>query len=243
MYIDLNDELKKLYQSKWSCLLENSVGTEAANPLLLKVREDYKTADIRVMIVGQETDGWNGLLSNKKKSVDELMDDYYNYLYNINTGYDNLEKRLKLKKQRPFWNRKNYKYFEEELSKIDTNKKFAFIWNNISKIGNDGENFRGAQKENVKELENKYFSGVFEKEIEILNPNIIIFVTGNRRLPIKYDLLPTELKEVSQVIFYEQFANIISVKTYHPNAQIKGGKVHIKKYIVEFIKNHINHNL
>lgn len=233
----LNDKLKKLYQTKWSCLLENAHGTEAAYPLLIKVGDEYKTADIRVMIVGQETDGWIGQLTNGTKSIDGTMETYYNYLYNINNGCN--EKNLKAKTKRPFWNRKNFRYFEEELAKIDTNKKFAFIWNNISKIGNDGDNFRGKQKENVRELEKQCFSGIFEKELEILNPNIIIFVTGNRPPPVKHDLLPTGLKEVTQVIFHEQFSNIIAVKTYHPNAKIKGGKKHIKKYIVEFIKDKV----
>jgi len=230
----INEKLKKLYQNKWDGLLENSHGTEAAHPLLIKVQDEYESADIKVMIVGQETDGWIGALTNNKKNIDEIMDTYYNYLYNIDNGFNS--KNLKAKKQRPFWNRKNFRYFEEELAKLDTNKRFAFVWNNISKIGNSGDNFRGKPKENVKELENQYFSGIFEKELKILKPDIIIFVTGNRILPIKCDLLSTDLKEVSHVLLHEQFVNTIAIKTYHPNAKIKGGKVHIKKYIIEFIK-------
>lgn len=233
----MNKKLEELYKSKWNDLLENVSGTKAAHPLLIKVKDEYKDADIKVMIVGQETDGWHGLFEENKKDVNALMDDYYNYFYNIVISGTSLAKRLKNKSKRPFWNRKNFKYFEEELPKIYNGKKVAFVWNNISKIG---KCTRGKPTEKIQKLEKKYFDQVFEKELEILEPNIVIFVTGNRPISISHEQLkPIKLKQVSEVNFTGQFSNIIAFRTYHPNARIEGGKKHLKKDIIELIKTRI----
>ena len=56
----MNEKLKKLYESKWSKLIKSAKGSNAAYPLLIKVDDNYQKADVRVMVVGQETAGWGG---------------------------------------------------------------------------------------------------------------------------------------------------------------------------------------
>jgi uracil-DNA glycosylase len=90
----------------------------------------------------------------------------------------------------------------------------------------------------IENLEKEYFN-FFEKELKILNPDIIIFTTGNRKIPIKHKKIKSiQEKPVSEVEL-ENYPNIIAVRTYHPNARIKGGKKKFKKEIVDLIRNKI----
>ncbi len=216
----MNQELTALYNSKWNSLVANSKDTDATYPLLIKVNDEYQNADIKVMIVGQETDGWCGVLEENKKDINSVQETYFNYLY-----------KSKDKNRRPFWNRKNFKYFQEELKKKFLSKKVAFIWNNVSKIG---MNYSGEATEKVKNLEKEYFN-VFEDELKILKPDIIIFTIGNRTIPMKYKQNEIiEKMPISEINFLD-YQNIVAVKTYHPNARIKGGKKEFNKEIVNFI--------
>jgi len=70
----MNKALEQLYRGKWNNLIENSKELRTAYPLLIKVNEDYVNADIRVMIVGQETDGWIGELQKCEKSIAEAQE-------------------------------------------------------------------------------------------------------------------------------------------------------------------------
>ncbi len=164
----MNDELAELYNSQWGLLQEEAskLSVNAANPLLIKVDQKYIDSDIKVMIVGQETDGWHGKLNSGGLTVEKLMDGYSDYF-----------SQRAMHGKRAFWNRKNYKYFEEELTKCFVNRNVSFIWNNISKIGNDG---RGKANPLIKKLERNYFN-IFLSEFKILNPDIVIFTTGSSR--------------------------------------------------------------
>ena len=219
----MNEKLKELYENRWNDLILNSKGTDATYPLLIKVDNKYQNAHIKVMIVGQETDGWCGVLEDNKRDIVSVQDTYFNYLYKNKDKYS-----------RPFWNRKNFKYFEEELTKIfsDKDKKIAFIWNNISKIG---KNSRGKPTQKIENLEKKYFN-IFEKELKILNPDIIIFTTGNRKIPIEHKKIKPIKEEPVSIVELRNYPNIIAIRTYHPNARIKGGKKKFKKDIIELIR-------
>lgn len=219
--ININARLKKLYQSKWDELILNAKDTDATYPLLIKVDDSYKNADIRVMIVGQETDGWCGVLEDGEKDIDSVQESYFNYLY-----------KNKEKYRRPFWNRKNFRYFEEEISKMFPDKKVAFIWNNVSKIG---KNSSGKPTKKIEELEKNYFD-IFEEEFALLNPSIVIFTTGNRTIPLIHKIKKSLKEEPVSKVLLKRYPSIVAVRTYHPNAQIKGGKKRFKEDIIDLIK-------
>jgi hypothetical protein len=229
----MNNQLKALYQSKWNDITNavSQLEVKAASPLLIKVSDEYYHADIRVMVVGQETDGWHGCFNEKQKSVSELMDSYYDYFYKISL---NGRKRTK----RAFWNNKNFSFFEKSIKA--EGKSVSFIWNNISKIGNMG---RGRPHPNIKKIERESFN-VIRSEIEILKPNLIIFTTGKRDEYIKFHfgahslflpklyLLDNELaKETVNLIAelkLELFPNTCAVRVEHPNRRTLDKKLILK---------------
>jgi len=222
----MNEKLKELYENKWDNLILNAKNTDATYPLLIKVDDKYQNSDIKVMIVGQETDGWCGVLEDNKRDIVSVQDTYFNYLYKSKDKYN-----------RPFWNRKNFRYFEEELIKIFStkDKQVAFIWNNISKIG---KNSSGKPTQEIENLEKEYFN-LFEEELEILNPDIIIFTIGNRKIPIKHKKIKLIKEEPVSEVELENYPNIIAVRTYHPNARIKGGKKKFKEDVVDLIRRNL----
>jgi len=218
----MNDALNKLYGDKWSNLIKNSKDTMAAYPLLLKVDDEYQNAEIRVMIVGQETDKWAGQLDENNENISALQTTYYEYLH-----------ESKDKNRRPFWNRKNYKYYEEELTKRCSSKKISFIWNNVNKIGNKDRGM-GKPTEKIIALERQYFN-VFEEEIKILRPHIVIFTIGDRYIPASHNEIKRVCDEPVRQVILTNHPNIIAVRTYHPNAKIKGGKKHLKIQVLDLI--------
>lgn len=70
-----------------------------------------------------------------------------------------------------------------------------FVWTNINKFGREDKS--GKPKYDVLQREISYFN-LFEKEIEILNPDVCIFFTGS-----KYD---SDIKRKLTDVVFEEFA-------------------------------------
>ncbi len=218
----INEKLKALYKGKWKDLTSEAdkiKEVKPAHPLLIKVNDNYEKADIKVMIFGQETFGWHGEFFNGK-DINFLMDDYDCYLNNNTQDYF-YKGRVKRKNKRTFWNRSNFKYFQEQLNQHFESKSVEFLWNNLSKIGKNG---KGKQTNDIEALENKYFN-VIKEELKILQPDVIIFVTGPTRdkllknkLNIQLEQCSTQYKtrQLAKVIFNDVDKEILAFRTYHP---------------------------
>ncbi|NNK83044.1 MAG: hypothetical protein HKO92_07960 [Flavobacteriaceae bacterium] len=224
----MTSKLTQLYLSKWN-LLSSSLKAlkvnslyifKPTNPLLLTVNNDYLDADIKIMIFGQETNSW----FNKFNSVEELQNAYKNFF---------LEKNYK-KRGGQFWNGTNQ--LVSLISNEFPNKKVSFIWNNIIKIGK--YNKKNKPPEYIQEVETKYFN-VVSKEIEILNPDIIVFFSG----PYYDNILKSKLsrcvfkKIQSNIpcrqlakINYDNFSNCY--RTYHPNYLYRSKKLNSFFHII-----------
>ena len=239
----MNNKLRELYSSKWESLLArvNSHSIEAANPLLVKVDQAYLDADVRVMILGQETDGWHGRLGHSELSVDELMSNYFDYFYQRHTSGNGMGKRA-------FWNMKNFKYFETKLTKYLSEKRVSFVWNNISKIGNDG---RGKPNSSIKDLERSYFNILLD-EFQILQPDIVLFTTGESRdsyiqhhfgndvvfepqLSLLCGSLSEKTKNLISQVNLPSFPFVKAVRIEHPNRRTLDNEVtlHVLKSLIE----------
>lgn len=218
--MSLNNKLKELYVSKMedlkSPLLEynssHSDSEKATNPLLIKVNEGWENADFKIMIIGQETNGWchecgenQDFTPNIEKSLE-----VYEKFYLKQNGY-----------RSPFWNE-----FRRIKRSLSSDKKIEFCWNNVIKIGRVGI----GNSPKINEIKEEYFN-VLLKEIEILKPNIIILFTGpnydnhvekyigkNKIIPISN----FTINELSNVEF-ENLNLILCLKTYHPNYLYRSG--------------------
>lgn len=213
----MNKKLRELYESHWpnltqeliAILSDENLQQKPTNPLLLYINEKkYLESDIKVMIIGQETNDWGNNFTGNIQETIQIYDDFYNSGYALNTYRGH------------FWNGINR--FSDLFEKKIPNKKIYYIWNNVVKIGASGRDQNHPQNHIYhSELDN---FKVLEKEIEILNPDIILFISG-----------PSYDSNISSILNGVQFSRLNSsfsqrqiaklefknrkniFRTYHPN--------------------------
>jgi hypothetical protein len=212
----MNKQLYELYSSKWSGLSsaikqiieDDNLDIKPTSPLLIYIdkEEEFQNADIRVMIYGQETNGWfEGFYSDIKPILD-CYDNFFNGGECWNYGGH-------------FWN--GVKKFRTMLEKkYQNNKKIRYIWNNIVKIGKSDQ--KGFPPDYIYEVERNHFS-VIKDELQIIKPNVVLFLTGpfydsviaDNFGQLKYTALsPFSNRELSRV---ELSGIDFAFRTYHPN--------------------------
>ena len=211
----MNKQLFELYSSKWGELcsamlpiIENEeLEIKPTNPLLLSIdnEDEFKKSDIRVMIFGQETNDWKEPeYDDDIQFVLDIYNDFYNTGYCYNYGGQ-------------FWNGVNR--FRKMLAEKYPDKKISYLWNNVVKIGKFND--KGCPPDYIYEVERKYFS-VIKEEIDIIKPNVILFLTGpnyDNKIsdtfgPVAYSALsPFSERELSKI----SIPNVdVAFRTYHP---------------------------
>lgn len=159
-----NTELKRLYESKHEGLIEMfaKLNAEEANfafPLMLHVWDQYDNAPVKLMIVGQETNGWGSDICIESEDA----------IYRIQQIYENFNLGQK-------YTRTNFWPWLYEINRLFGNpNNNSFVWNNLLKFGK--EDYKGRPTRNVTQAEAKFFN-VLVDEIAILKPEVCIFLTG-----------------------------------------------------------------
>lgn len=166
--MNINSKLLELYAPRWASLIENGHKIQdpiPTNPMLLCFDEvKFSQADKRIMICGQEPWGWGEFGS----PIEHCTAEYKSFFIDGNF-YDGYRRSA-------FW--KAFRFFEEQFARIFEGQKIQFIWQNLAKIGrNDGET---GVTEEIRSLERAYFP-VVRDEIKLLQPDIVIFLTGPDR--------------------------------------------------------------
>jgi hypothetical protein len=211
----MNNQLLNLYTSKWDdlctamkpILLDDTLELKPTCPLLISIddAEEFNRADVRLMICGQETNSWNHQFHDNQQSI---IDNYKSF---FNDGecwaYGG-----------QFWN--GVSRFGSLLQAKYADKKIKLVWNNIVKIGK--YNDKGFPPDYIYEIEREHFS-VIKEELEIIKPNIVLFLTGpnydgiihdNFGLLEKQNLAPFSTRQISKLkLEGVDFA----FRTYHPN--------------------------
>lgn len=163
--MEINLNLLHLYYKNVSNLKEiaENIGDEDTadyeGPLLMKCfEENYSKAKVRILFVGQETNGWMGFNRIKtNKQVDEYLEKYVEFSFS--------HSRIRS----TFW--QTVHLINNEINQGDEK---SLMWTNILKFGRSG---KGRPDKNVQELELKYFN-ILEEEIKILQSDCILFLSG-----------------------------------------------------------------
>ncbi len=235
----INEKLKQLYSKDWEVYNQSIKDWEIkypskgmTNPLCLAVTDEYLLADLKVIIFGQETNGWCDEI--KYGNIEKMQNKYLSF---YNGGkFD--------KHKGQFKNAFNYivKGLREEYS----DKKIGFVWNNIIKRGK--ENGKGRPLEDIYKIEKEHFN-VISQEIDILKPDIIIFLTGpyydkNIRHVFKIEqseFVKTDGFTERQLAIVNNTGAKIAIRTYHPNYlyRVRGKKKYTDYFntIMSQIKN------
>src|SRR5574344_1378957 len=159
----LNKQLFSLYQSFLPNLskmyqdLDNNDITDYVGPLLLHCwEEEYRKSRYKLMIFGQETNGWFDKYIRTPNDIKEDIQLYQDF--KLGDSYNSL-----------FW-----QYAHNINLMINGEDNLNFIWNNVNKCGLDG---KGRPLSNVLTKEKEQFN-VISKEIDILKPDVCIFLSG-----------------------------------------------------------------
>lgn len=184
----LSYQLELLYDEKWSKLNEALKAHEIAirTPFLLSLNKYdegdtekwYTDADLKVMIFGQEGNRWE-LPADKRPIPADIMEMYQEF-YNENYKEDATGK-IKFPGRSSFF-KLGFNHFTNSifdfLREEFPTKRAAFLWNNISKLAAVGRNGTGVSVNSfTHQLEQEFFR-VIPDEIEILKPDVLIFLTG-----------------------------------------------------------------
>ena len=152
-------ELEAFYNKKF---LENAMLDEYSSPHLISLNNARVNTDI--MIIGQETNSWYGsYLDFRNRGVENQMKIYDAFID------ENYQKMNTL-----FW---------RYMKKIINNNNVVPVWTNIFKF--DLGDARGGDKNISKASTEEYaeiiqfHQGILAREIEIIQPKIIIFFTGH----------------------------------------------------------------
>jgi hypothetical protein len=229
--MSINQQLHDLYSEHWGDLLSqlDDEKNEHTNPLLICIDEEkLANADIKVMIFGQETKGWwdkDGFT----RSINVGMDRYKKFFCDegFYPGY----------KRSAYW--KGFRFFQKELNKHNKGKKIIYIWNNISKIGK--ANAKTGVIPRIRAIERNSFP-VIKKEVDIIKPDIMIFLTGpNRDHDIKFHFSDVKFLNSDTSNTQRQLAKVsskylppMSIRMYHPSF-FKGFNTKLKSNAIKLL--------
>lgn len=204
----INERLESLYCNSLSGLSELYKDLDAkgivdyVGPLLIHCWEDeYNKSKHRLMIVGQETDGWYSEYMRTEDDVKTYMGKYKDF--KLGEDYNSL-----------FW-----QYAHEINQMINDYDNLNFIWNNVNKFGIDG---KGKPHPDVLQNEVMHYN-ILSKEIAILCPDVCIFLSGpNYDADLKEKFPDIRLEPVDGYSINEaawlisSFLPRNSFRTYHP---------------------------
>lgn len=210
------EKIKELFKDKVDELEKISA------PHLLNIDINYMNANRKILYVGKETNLWWGKLKHYieiNNSQDFLKQRYRAKFYGgdvpMSKNIFELKHYNKKSHKTPFWS--TYNKFNNALCE---DKIGALCWLNLLKMDMDiGRGYSRNSKSNpdIVSLSKK----IFLKEIDILKPNYIIFVTG-----YKYDKIIKEFFEdkitQSEVIeprslWKFNIGDTVCFRTWHPS--------------------------
>jgi len=162
----------------------------------------YKNSNKRLLIIGQETNGWSGdLVVNSMDTIRRNVELYseFNFGENYNSLFFQYARRIALK---------------------ITGEDF-FMWSNLNKFGK-GTDSIGRPSQNVTSAETVHFN-ILVDEIRVVDPTCIVFLTGPKYDDLLVDRLRGARLEEIDGFGLRQFARVIApgielpiFRMYHP---------------------------
>jgi len=231
---EIDKALKPLYDKYYLHILDylktkNAFKRTISFPLLIKPFPDYFHAKVKLMIVGKETYSWPASENLKclrdgivNPNVVELLLRNY-YYFKLGEG-----------RQSPFWQ------FCRKLNVKFNKSDKAFIWNNISKVD---ENRSTPKWDILKALSANDSFPIILNEIELLKPNVIVFLTGSMpESHLKNVFKGLEIAPLTSDVYrmIHPALPYHSYKTNHPKSLRMKGTFN---NVIEFIYDDVNKGL
>ncbi|MCF1249250.1 hypothetical protein LH705_06715 [Pseudomonas putida] len=237
----IQSELNSLYeQFKSNTSLPSELAERTSPPLLLNVSEKWVNSAKRVLVVGQETLGWDfhpGDYFPDLKAPIMTFADFQatpNSVAALTAGYRDFEfaRHQPGNYNSPFW--RAYRSVRSSLGEDVDGAETAVLWTNLFRMSLDHGSVyeNGSPEEAV--LIRDAGSALLRAEIELLAPTSIIFFTGpnyNEHLYSQFpdiELMHLEDYELEKTaMLSHSLFPIRTFRTYHPAYLARSGQWNI----------------
>ena len=226
---EVNQKLLKLYEKNWDIVREVYDAATNNKELVFHsscVPHNYECEKMthKILVVGKRTNGW-GFTNGARNSMLETLEFLYSKKHNNKMSFTFPYKFCK--------SINNYDY-------QNVIKKTYFAWISLNKFayGKDDKTELNDKAQYI--VDNKF--NILEKEIEIINPDIVLFLTGDYDKYIKKQLdgvkfhklenSECEIARVEHKVLHKR----ISFRTYQPDYFRFLKKGMYDKYIQELVK-------
>jgi hypothetical protein len=157
--------LTETYRKRWPALIEGlgafSTRRKISRPFLMNLdAHEYAAAQVKLMVVGQQTYGWGEDIPRKALAtdgIDRLLGLYDDFGLGKDYG------------RSPFWAAAHSTYRALNPDAPEN----GFLWNNVLKLDEGGER----PDADVEALQAKVFN-VLADELDIAQPHAVVFFTG-----------------------------------------------------------------
>ncbi len=229
---NINQQLKDLYVSKWTdfsselnkIVISDDYKIKPSNPLLLSHHnpQAFENSDIKILIMGQENNDWGGVFNNNIESrLQKYATFYQGRHYNYRGVFNN-----------------HFNLLVNMLENRFQDKKLGFFWSNVIKVGK--ANQKGCPPSYILDATLNKFD-VLAQEIEIIKPNLILFLSGlNYDKFIKSQINGLKIEPFKDYIIDEvaqlKIPNVnYAFRVYHPNKMNRLGKVRYEEIYTRII--------
>ena len=225
----MQEQLIEQYeQLKGNFSFEADLAGRLSAPLCLHVSEKWKNSESRVLIIGQETLGWNffdGQYYDWPYEPIENWQDFKRVPDSVTAmvhGYKSFEfSRYEPKNHRsPFW--QAYRQVREALGEKIDGLETSVLWTNLFRMSLDGGSVVEGSREEIEQI-GEASKDILRAELRILQPTAVVFFTGPSYNESLYSLLPgievlplngSDPQKISRLTHPELPS--MAWRTYHP---------------------------
>ncbi|BAK77594.1 hypothetical protein NH8B_2801 [Pseudogulbenkiania sp. NH8B] len=197
---------------------------DLSSPFLISVSEGYLSADVRIMFIGKETNGWWGCLRKFFQTADSITE---------------LKKRYIEQFYRPTGKSRFLRMTKDLANELADGKRTAICWNNLMKM--DWKRGCGFSRTSIGHSPELFELSIkmVQYEIDLLKPNVIIFGSGPSYDRAIKAILPERItKSVDpRALWHFTSGETQCYRTYHPNARDSSAERPIAHYYGEIIAN------
>jgi hypothetical protein len=216
--MNINEKLFKIYEEAnekvFKIITErNSKEIDKATyPFFLKIPKAFEISKNKIIVYGQETYGWSDVNNDTSNT--------YNMSENRTDGIIECYERK--------FNKKEYLTYSSHFWQVfkllndyfcECSKEFGYLWNNIEKMGLDGDGFPDNWYDDIIK---PYFNDLVNKEIEIIKPDFLVFFTGTTRDHVLDDIFNKPERKNVENYDQKDLCEIIlpdikkAFRTHHP---------------------------
>lgn len=175
-YSNTHRELHRAYHNYFAAAktLPARLRKRASAPLLVSISDDWRTSVSRLVIVGQETNGWTSAVNAKTRLISTLE-----HFCSNDSGISEMVHAYELfdfartysHRNSAFW--RAFRIMESNVAA----KKSAVIWTNLFRVDVGGSVMRHCDEAARNHLR-RVQTNLLTTEIKVLNPTVVVFFSG-----------------------------------------------------------------